>query len=79
MSYASRPAIDGDQRQPSWRECRLAFCREEMGKLVVLIKHAEMVADLHIDIALGKRLLGNPAAVLWDGIGAEQRFVHTHS
>jgi hypothetical protein len=41
-------------------------------------KRTAMIADLQIDVALRKRLLGDPAGVLRDGIGAEQRFVHTH-
>lgn len=59
-------------------ESWLPFGSEEMGELVVLIEHTKVIADLHKDVALGERLVGDPAGILGDGIGPEQRFVHTH-
>src|SRR5437588_12262929 len=51
---------------------------KEVAKLLVVIQHAKMVANLHDDIAGGKDPVGEVVGFFRNGGTAEQGCMHTH-
>jgi hypothetical protein len=67
-----------DQSEAGRREGWLPLGGKEMRKLVIVVHHAELVADLHHQITLGERPVSDLVGLFRDGIVTKEWLLHRH-
>jgi hypothetical protein len=78
ISHALDILHDRDQGEAGRRESRLPLGRKEMRKLVIVVQHAELIADLHHQITLREGPVSNLDGLFWDGIVTKACLMHRH-
>jgi hypothetical protein len=78
IAHARDILHDCDQGEASRREGRLPLGRKEMRKLVIVVQHAELIANLHHQITFRERPVRHLDGLFWDRIVTKVCRMHRH-